>query len=388
MQKDRLKKIAVLHRYPPSQVIGTNASFVSFLNSLSSRGYKTYYVTYKDSGVKPQIENLEYVYLPFSFNRGNNMDKVVKTYLWIGIAPLYVLALQLKHHLDLVYCDDSVPLYGFLSKLISPRSKVVIRLGDLQTGYSLADKHKTLFSIALKFETLMWESVDGVVAISNAFKDFILAQGLANSKISVVEESINLDEAYQSSNSASTDTFTVLFHGALVSCKGIDVLLNAFSEFQKGKSNVRLIIAGGGPEVAKLKEQCQILNLDNVLFTGWYNHEKLNDLMKSVDISVVMRSPNLANNFVVTTCLLENWAYRKPVIAPDLAAFRGVVQDKINGILFKTGDAHDLAQKIDYLYIHRDIYPNLISNGLTTAREVFDHKKIANKMVSVLEAYI
>ncbi|MFC1756116.1 glycosyltransferase [Patescibacteria group bacterium] len=383
-----MKTILVLHRYPPQQVVGTNASFIEFLKELSLKGYKTYYLTYKEESqnsrkLDEEINNLEFIRIPFSFNRGNNFDKKLKTYLWIITAPFYVSRLQKKHNIDLVYCDDSVPFYGFFSKILSSRSKVIIRLGDLQTGYALADEHPKLFKLILKVERYMWGKVDGIIAISNPFKAFIVKQGIGEEKIKVVKESINLDGVDFEKVDASK-TGVVAFHGSVVKCKGLKVLLDAFYLFNTDFPETKLVVAGGGEEESRIKQYAKEKDIKNVEFTGWYDHNKLDEIMDDVQIAVVMRSPNMANNFVVTTCLLEDWKFKKPVLVPDLEAFKEVIVGGENGVLFKVGNVEDLSDKLRVLYKEEQRYERLVRGGLTTAKETFDHKKIAKSMVEAL----
>ncbi len=383
-------KIAVLHRYPVQQVLGTNASFLEFIKSLISKESKVYYLTYKDSGISPEIEGLTYIRLPFTFNRGDNRDKLIKTLIWIALSPFYVLYMQVKYSLDLVYCDDSVPYYGFLSKLLSPFSKVVIRLGDLQTGYSLSDSNPDLFKLAIFFETLMWKYVDGLVAISKPFKRYLVSLGIEDKKIEVVEESINLSNRVSFEVlERDSSNINLLFHGALLKCKGVETLIEALEILNNSKTKrFTLTIAGGGDEEHSLKTLVQEKGLQNVKFTGWYNHQKLDEIMKNTDISIVMRSTNMANNFVVTTCLLENWAAGKPVIAPNLESFRGVIDNWKNGVLFEAGNANDLASKIMELSIQKEAWTNMAIEGIKSAEKYFDHKMIANKMSNSLVSLI
>jgi glycosyltransferase involved in cell wall biosynthesis len=154
-----------------------------------------------------------------------------------------------------------------------------------------------------------------------------------------------------------------------------------------GPDKFRLIIAGGGEEEASLKTLTISLNLKNVEFTGWYDHRKLEEIMRVVDLSVVMRSPNMANNFVVTTCLLENWAFKKPVLAPNLEAFKNVI-DGTNGVLFNVGEPSDLAEKIYTLSQSKSKINQLKKNGYETAQRLFDHRYIAKKMANTLLKYI
>ena len=331
------------------------------------------------------MEGLNYMYLPLRFNRSKNIDSTLKTYLWVLLAPLLTAYVQRKFDIGLIYCDDSVPYYGFIIKLLARRAKVVIRLGDLQSGYAFADKHPLLFKLALKIEVSMWRKVDGIVAISEPFKEFIINQGIDKNKVKVVKECIDIGEL----DLVDCDvkyTGIIMFHGALVKCKGLEVLIDAFNMIRKDYPGLKLMIAGGGSEEKNIKKYVIKNNVNNVDFTGWYDHCKLKNLMNNVQIGVAMRSPNIANNFVVTTCLLENWVYRKPVIVPDLDAFNDEVADGVNGIFYRAGDAKDLYKKLKYLYTNPNLYGKLVKNGMDSAKKVFDHKKIANDMcISVLQ---
>lgn len=377
-------KIAVLHRYPITEALGTNASFLEFLKILSTRKAEVAYITYQEIVPTEKFSFIKYMELPFKFNRWSNRDKLIKTILWILYVPIFVLRKNKTEKFDLIYCDDSVPYYGFFIKVLNPKTKVFIRLGDLQSGYAWADKSPIFFKFILSIEKFMWQKLDGIVAISDPFKDFIISQVPSlKDKVYVVEESANLEKPHVAIRRSDTDC-TFLFHGALLECKGIDLLISAFSDFAKKHTNVRLIIAGGGPEETKLRKLAQALCPNSIEFTGWYNLVKLTEIMKLVDVSIVMRSTNMANNFVVTTCLLENWSFKKPVIAPNLAAFRTVIRDMENGVLFRAGDKHDLQSKLEYMYTHREMWQNLGENGFLTARRVFSHDIIAQKMADIL----
>src|SRR3989304_2626933 len=96
------KKIALLHRYPADRIKETNAAFPY----LAEKGIDV--LTFK------------------SFNRTSKWRKFFKSLAWVFYAPLLVWG---KGY-DVIYCDDSYPFYPALVKLVSPHSKVVLRIGD------------------------------------------------------------------------------------------------------------------------------------------------------------------------------------------------------------------------------------------------------------------
>lgn len=387
-------KIAVLHRYPISQVTGTNASFVSFLKSLSLGGHSVFFLTYKNPKREHKLEFVNYVELPFAFDRGNSRDKLVKTILWAFLAPLWSFWLRRKEKIGLFYCDDSVPYYGFLTKLCVGKTKVIIRLGDLQSGYRFADQgalKELLFKLVLALEVFMWRTVDGIVAISQPFKDFVVRQGIDKVKVGLVEESIDLEKFSSREGGVLKEKFSVrgeplmMFHGALLSCKGLETLIRAVPLVVQKYPQAVFVIAGGGGEEEKLKVLGrELVEQGNLVFTGWYSHNDLPKMMGDVDVGVIMRSGNMANNFVVTTCLLEFWASEKPIVVPRLEAMRGVVKEGVNGVFFEPDNEQDLAEKILYLLDHKELWEKMGREGRETARRVFDKDLIGKKMAQTL----
>lgn len=385
-------RVVVLHRYPAAEVVGTNASFLRFVEKLLEHNHKVYYLTYKDPFNKPKIPNVGYLELPFSFKRGDKRDKTIKTFLWLFLAPLWAWRIASKNKIDLFYCDDSVPYYGFLIKLLVGKKKVIIRLGDLQSGYSFASQgfpKNILFKLSLFLERFMWNWVDGLVAISQPFKKFLINQGIPESKIKLVEESIDLDHLNIQKQITKGNKITVMFHGAIIPCKGLETFIKVIPLVLKNNPSVHFVIAGGGSDEERIRKMGDKFIKDKKLvFTGWYNHEVLNNLMEKVDIGVVMRSSNLANNFVVTTCLLEYWSYKKPVIVPNLEAMRGTVKNLANGLIFEPDNEKDLADKITILSRNAKLRTKMGENGWITAKKHFEKNLIADKMVRVLEQFL
>ena len=149
-------KIAVLHRYPPQQALGTNASCIEVLKKLTKTHADVLYVTFREKHEIP-IPGVTFIRIPLFFNRAHNIDKVVKTYAWIFLVPLQILRLRLRKKVDIIYCDDSVPFYAFLCKLLNPGLKVIMRLGDLQIGYQFYDTNRRVYNLLLKIEVAIWK---------------------------------------------------------------------------------------------------------------------------------------------------------------------------------------------------------------------------------------
>jgi glycosyltransferase involved in cell wall biosynthesis len=136
----------------------------------------------------------------------------------------------------------------------------------------------------------------------------------------------------------------ITFLGRLVTTKGVRVLFEAASELRRQNRAFELLIIGDGPERTSLEQFAQELGLSGQLrFAGRLAAAQL-DAALADSFAVVI--PSLGGE-VFGLAVAENMMRALPVVASDLGAFTEVVGDA--GLIFKTGNAAELAAKIAQL---------------------------------------
>lgn len=271
------KKIALLHRYPKDRIIETNAAFPY----LEAKGIDV--LTFK------------------SFDRLGSFWKFWKSVLWIFYAPLLVIG---KGY-DVIYCDDSFPFYPLLVKLVSPRSKVVLRTGDFHLMYYYSG---IVYKLLHFFEILTWKMADEIIAISTAMAGYILYK--SDRWVNTVLDPVDPKDF---PISGMKNEGTVMFHGLLVKNKNVDLLLHAARKLP----DVRFVIIGDGPD--KLRLQCMAPN--NVTFKGWIPFKSMCRHIESCAIGVALRSDNPGNEYVVTSPFLQYGIMGKPCLVTRRKVF-------------------------------------------------------------------
>ena len=133
--------------------------------------------------------------------------------------------------------------------------------------------------------------------------------------------------------------------------KGLDILLNAYSEFFRSFPGIRLVIAGDGRDrehfqsmLMKLPEEIR----RNIELLGWVSGEKKRSVFSKA-LLVLFPSRHEAQPIAV----LEAMGSGKAVLVSDIPELR-FVKDIGAGTAFKTGDARSLAQAMKYLLTHRE----------------------------------
>jgi glycosyltransferase involved in cell wall biosynthesis len=133
----------------------------------------------------------------------------------------------------------------------------------------------------------------------------------------------------------------LLYFGRLSAEKGVDDLLCAMSALPE----LRLVIAGDGPQRGELELLAGKLRLRNVKFVGKVAAVE-RDALIAQSLFTVMPS-HAYETFGKT--ILESYAQARPVIASDRGSRRELVRHGQTGLLYRCGDISDLARSIEEL---------------------------------------
>jgi glycosyltransferase involved in cell wall biosynthesis len=139
------------------------------------------------------------------------------------------------------------------------------------------------------------------------------------------------------------------FIGSILEYHGVDLLLEAFHLVQKEVQNVRLLVVGDGALLTTLRSRTEELGIANkVQFTDRVPHNEVYDYMNVMDICV-----NPAHSWYGSPIkTFEYGAMAKPIIAPDTANMRDVLEHNKTAWLAKT-DVESLAKAIRQLCLHK-----------------------------------
>ncbi len=174
--------------------------------------------------------------------------------------------------------------------------------------------------------------------------------------------------------------FRCVVSGAAAENKRQQDAILALAELRRRQVEAELLLLGEGDgeygqRLLKLVAQNGLQ--DRVRFLG-----RLDDPMPELCAADVALVCSAAEGFGRATA--EAMLAGKPVIGADNTATAELIHDGLNGLLYRTADAQDLAGKIDYLYRHPDIASQLGSNGQTWARRVFTRDRYREQLLPLL----
>jgi glycosyltransferase involved in cell wall biosynthesis len=168
------------------------------------------------------------------------------------------------------------------------------------------------------------------------------------------------------------------FIGSFFKYEGIDLLLEAVAGLTAARSDIGLVLAGGGRTEAELKNQVERLRLtDRVIMPGQIPHESIPSVYSVCDILAYPRYASRLTELTTPLKPLEAMAMGKPVVASDIGGHRELIQHGRTGLLFGPGEAPSLAEAISRLLDNPALGRALGTRASIWARQTRAWDKIA-----------
>lgn len=230
-----------------------------------------------------------------------------------------------------------------------------------------------LYRRRLAQETRILQSVDGVVAISEALADEMVERGVARQRITVVPNGIDpvalvapeRDERLRKSLGLD-GRFVVGYLGNLDHWReGIDVLITAVADLRsRGRRDVALLVVGDGVGKAGLEAHASRLGVSHMCrFTGRVPHDAVAQYYAQMDLFANPRLDERAARLITPLKPYEAMALGVPVLVSDLPALREIVDPPRRGEVAPPGDARALADAIATLADDPERRVSLVAAG-------------------------
>jgi glycosyltransferase involved in cell wall biosynthesis len=201
---------------------------------------------------------------------------------------------------------------------------------------------------------ILWAAskASGIVTVCNALKDEMVQLGVAASTITPLRNGVDLQRFQPADRDSARaalglNHFTLLSVGLLDQRKGHDVTIEALTMLP----DVRLMIAGSGPDRAKLEALAAQLGVAaRVSFLGAVPQAELTGYYNAADALVLASSREGWANV-----LLESMACGTPVVASNVWGTPEVVTSPAAGVLMDQRTPRGLADAVNRL---RANYPD------------------------------
>jgi 1,2-diacylglycerol 3-alpha-glucosyltransferase len=184
---------------------------------------------------------------------------------------------------DLILCGGYNYLASWQAQRWAKRNQVPFLLwsestvNDQRPGSRLLDSLKQIF----------FDNCHGFVVPGTSARNYVRQMGTAEDRIFLAPNAVDIDLFASGADSARANALRLrarlglpsryfLFVGRLVKAKGVSDLLEAYAGLSRElRSQIALVLAGGGPLRAQLESQAQSVHPGTIYFPGFVDRDEL-----------------------------------------------------------------------------------------------------------------
>ncbi len=254
------------------------------------------------------------------------------------------------------------------------------RIGAKSLFFSWQNLNRTYPLPVRLMEKWVFKHIDYAIAGTQSAAEVWRQKGYKG-RMAVIPQ-FGVDTHLFSATRKSNHVLRIGYVGRLVAEKNVDILLRALAALMEYQWSLHIV--GSGPEEAALKNLTQALRLmERVFFTGWLPSVEMPAYFQNLDVLVVpsRTMPNWKEQF--GRVIVEAMASKVAVVGSDSGAIPDVVDDA--GLIFREGDAEDLAHQLRKLLINAELRCQLAEKGRQHVLENFTQEQIAARTVAVYQ---
>jgi PEP-CTERM/exosortase A-associated glycosyltransferase len=226
---------------------------------------------------------------------------------------------------------------------------------DAAVDHGTSSEWGLRYRLTRAMETYAIQRASAVTTICEGLRTEILSRGIAPEKVTVIPNAVNINDftvgvardPKLASHLGIDDKIVLGFIGSFYAYEGLNVLLDAVPMMLAQHPKICVLLVGGGPQDAALKQQAIALGIaEKVIFTGRVPHDQVQSYYNLVDVLVYPRLRMRLTELVTPLKPLEAMAQGRLLVASNVGGHRELIDDGTTGILFAADDANDLAKKV------------------------------------------
>lgn len=385
-----MKILMLTWEYPPRIIGGISRVVYDLAQNLGEIGNEVHVLTCWEPYTKDyEIDKNVTVHRVHVYN--NPSTTFVEWVMQLNFAMIeYAIKLVQNNKFDIIHAHDW--LVAYVARVLKNTFNIPIITTIHATEYGRNNGIHTDISRTINnVEKWLMNESNSLIVNSNYMRNELISVfNISADKINVISNGIDLkkfDNVYKDNvfrkNYAAPNEKIVFYVGRLVNEKGVHVLLNAIPKILGAFNDVKFVIAGKGPCLNNLIELSQKLNVnEKVYFTGFVSEEVLLKLYKCSDMAVF---PSTYEPFGIVA--LEGMVAGIPVVVSDTGGLNEIVNHKVDGMKFYSGNSNSLADCIIELLKDENLSNRICKVALDKVHKLYNWNNIS-KMISDIYKYV
>jgi colanic acid/amylovoran biosynthesis glycosyltransferase len=286
-----------------------------------------------------------------------------------------------KQPYDIIHCH-----FGYNGLKGQALRELGVLQGKLIVTFHGVSMSKDIQEQGIQIYNKLFETGDLFLPVSEHWKHQLIKLGCNEAKIIVHRMGIDLHNFAFIPRQPSSDGFTRLVSICrLVEKKGIEYAIRAVAKLARTKPNLEYQIIGDGLLKPKLQKLIQELNLsETVKLLGWKQKTEVINILNNSDI---LLAPSITasdgDQEGIPVALMEAMAMGLPVISSLHSGIPELVKDGVSGFLVPERDVDGIAEKLNYLVEHPEIWSEMGRAGREIVQENYDIERLNHRLLAI-----
>lgn len=240
-------------------------------------------------------------------------------------------------------------------------------------------------------EHFVINSVDYIWVMIEESRNRLISKGISSEKISIVSNTPVYERFKKTTQTFSgilkhnKDKLILLYVGFVNYSRGLDTVIESLPFLLRKHINILCVIIGTGSAEHTLKDKVKELKIeDNVAFEGWIDNKLIPEYVASSDICLVPHHKCGHWDNTIPNKLFDYMAAGKPVVASDVAPIERIVSKIKCGLIFKSGNAENLAKQLSIL-TDQNLREEMGKNGMKAVEEEYNWNKDLTVMLRSMQ---
>lgn len=226
-----------------------------------------------------------------------------------------------------------------------------------------------------------------VVVTEEAREDLVERSGVERSRVLVMPNTVSREFFTAARVDVELvgrfrENFVLLYLGDTGLRRGLLTAIEGLALLKGRIPGLKLVIVGSNSTDEVLRSKVADLGLeDMVSFEGWQDEKMFPSYLTAADvcISPLLRNPH--HDTTLANKLFQYMAFSKPILASDVRAQDNMIQQSSSGLVHRSGDAGDFAEKCLKLYEDRGKRRILGQNGKRFLETEFSLERIGRPLL-------
>lgn len=296
--------------------------------------------------------------------------------------------LDMKERFDVVHVN-TLPDFLVFAAVVqkAKRKRIILDMHEIMPEFFMSKFRVGNEHVAVRclrfLERVSLRFADAVLTVNEPIRHIFLKRAIPDRPIAVVMNTVSATMIKAATKRAHRG-FNCVYHGTITDIYGLDIAIQGFASVSRRYPDMIFHIFGDGPSLPQLQDLATSLNLQGrVVFHRSLPYDTMIRKLEEMDLGILAIRKDVFLNLSFSNKLAEYVFLKIPVVSSDLDTVTYYFSDDCL-LYFTSGDIHDLADKIEFAYLHQDTMRAKAEQAYKTAQPL-DWDTMAKVYVSVVE---